>query len=166
MLVKSTFKQAILTAGPSDDNLSASSFAGNAILIGGGGHDTLTGGSGWNILIGGSRQSTLTSGKNDDLLIGGTRAFDNNVAALNAIMREWSSTTPFTTRVTHLLGTKTRGKNSTVLLLPTGPSATVFNNGLADPLTGGLGLDRFFNGANGTAIDRNKGGKETVTPPP
>src|SRR5262249_33517132 len=107
--------------------------------------------------------ATLIGGKNQDLLIGGTTAFDHNVAALDALMQEWSSPTPYPTQIAHLLGTKTGGKNGTVLLVPTGANATVFNDGLANVLPGCLGLDRFFKSAPGNPNDLNNGGKEGPT---
>jgi Ca2+-binding RTX toxin-like protein len=162
VLIKTTFKNAQLTAGPSGDTLDASLFAGNTVLVGGAGNDTLLGGSAFNVLIGGNGADTLTGGKNSDLLIGGNTASDANVTALSQILAEWSSPIAYTTKIAHLLGTKFNGKNGAVLLNP----STITDDAMANTLTGRAGLDWFFQGAADTITDLNTGlpkPMETVT---
>ena len=44
---------------------------------------------GRDLLIGGTGKDTIYGSGNDDILIGGTTSYDNNVVALDAIMKEW-----------------------------------------------------------------------------
>ncbi|HEY2343935.1 MAG TPA: calcium-binding protein, partial [Chthoniobacteraceae bacterium] len=156
VLVKNTFKNAQFTTGPTGNTLDASHFVGNTVLVGSSGNDNLIGGSGFNVLIGGVGGDTLQGGKNSDLLIGGTTAFDANVTALSAILAEWSSTTAYATKIAHLLGTKFGGLNGSILLNP----ATVSDDGAANNLTGGAGLDWFFQGSADIVNDLNAGLKK------
>jgi Ca2+-binding RTX toxin-like protein len=151
-----------LVGGTGNDTLTGGK--GPSVLIGGGGNDKLTGGNGRNLLIGGSGKSTLKGGTGDDLLIGGTTAYYNentgvvDWASLNAIMAEWTSTTTsYTDRINHLMNGG--GLNGSVVLNTT----TVADNGKADSLTGGAGLDWFLVGALDKVTDLNNGGSETET---
>ncbi len=177
VLVLNHIEQAILTGGASGNTLDASLFTGNTTLIGGAGNDTLKGGTknnilvgnagndtlrggaGKNVMIGGLGTDTLVGGANQDLLIGGTTAFDDNIAALNGIMLEWGGTTVYATKIKHLLGTQTGGKNIPFLLT----TSTVHSDGQGNTLTGGGGLDWFFKSSTDTVTDANTGGTETIT---
>src|SRR5262249_6920407 len=89
----------------------------------------------------------------DDLLIAGTSDFDHSVAALNAIMAEWSRTdASYAVRIAHLRDGQSGGLNGPYLL----NAATVHNNGAADRLGGGPGLDWFFAGTEGANRDQIK----------
>lgn len=164
----SAITQAQLTVIAGNHFIDASTFAGQAtltggtgndILLGGTGSDMLEGGGGRNILIGGKGLDVLVGGVDDDLLIGGATKFAGNKAALNAIMQEWSSATPYDMRIAHLFGTQTGGANGSILL----KVSTVFDDGLANSLTGELGLDWFFKGTGDAVNDLDNGGTETVT---
>ncbi len=114
--------------GPDNDTLSGGN--GNDVLVGGAGVDSLSGGGGRDILIGGLGADSLNGGSDDDILIGGTTDFDNNHAALSAIMAEWSASDTFTTRVNKL--------------------STIVNNSIhddfaKDKMTGGAGSDWHLN---------------------
>jgi hypothetical protein len=108
------------------------------ILVGNGGN-VLTGGRGRrNLLIAGARASTLQSGDGDDLIIGGTTSYDREagLASLLAIMREWASTDPYSTRVDKL----THGKGVPLL-----DATKVHNNGGGNTFQrNGTGVDLFF----------------------
>jgi hypothetical protein len=124
--------------------------AGTAILVGNGTGNTLTAGTGRSILIAGSAAATLIGGPDEDVLVGGTTSFDTNVAALNALMAEWSLTSlPYATRVNHLL--HGGGLNGATLL----NTSTFQSNGGGNTLTGGAGLDLFFGkmGSDSTDLD-------------
>jgi hypothetical protein len=113
--------------------------SGNAILVGDGSGNTLTGGKGRNLLIAGPGPATLIGGGDQDILVGGTTAYDAKVAALNALMAEWSRTAlPYATRVNHLL--HGGGLNGATLL----NGSTFHANGGSNTLTGGAGLDLFY----------------------
>jgi hypothetical protein len=121
-------------------------------LVGGPGANTLTAGSGRTLLIAGSGAATLNGGGDDDILIAGTTSFDNNVAALNAIMAEWGRTdlgtaddpSGFQARINDLLGPDAGGTagglNGTFYL----NSSTVSSNGAVNTLNGIAGSDWFF----------------------
>jgi hypothetical protein len=128
------------------------------VLVGGSGADTLVGGLGPDILIGGSGPSSLRAGSGGDILIGGTTAFDNNAAALAAILAEWSRTDiDYATRMAQLTGSVNGGLNGNDFL----NTNTVFTNNLADSLYGGSGMDWFFAGM--LDVITNKASGEMVT---
>jgi Ca2+-binding RTX toxin-like protein len=64
---------------------------GNNFLVGNG-NNFLVGGSGRDILISGGGNSTLQAGAGEAVLVGAHYLFDTNLAALNALMAEWSHT--------------------------------------------------------------------------
>src|SRR5438093_9176751 len=134
----------------------------NNVLVGGGGTDRLIGGPGRDILIGGAGQATLQAGAGGDILIGGTTAYDNNAAALAAVLAEWSRTDiDYTARMADLTNT-TGGMNvinGMYFFLNNGMSGprTVFGNGLADNLYGGAGLDWYFAGMTDVLLNKTNG---------
>ncbi len=115
-----------------NDNLTGG--AGSSVLLGGNGNDTLTGGSGRDLLIGGQGADTLNGGGGgNNILIAGYTSFDDNQAALEAVMLEWTSARDYTTRVKDL----TDGSGSTSRLngnvyLQAG--VTVFNDAYVNTL--------------------------------
>jgi hypothetical protein len=122
---------------------------GNDILVGGAGNDTLIGGDGRDILIGGLGSDTLLGGAGDDVLIGGTTAYDANYAALVALHAEWVRTDQtYAQRVAHL--TDGGGLNGGYRLYVGWLSRTVYDDGAANTLTGGDGLDWFFANSSDT----------------
>jgi Ca2+-binding RTX toxin-like protein len=133
------------------------SIAGN-VLVGGAGSNNLYGGLGRDIEIGGFGPSTLRAGSGGDILIGGTTAYDNNAAALAAILAEWSRTDiDYATRMAHLTGSLSGGLNGTSLLT----TSMVHSNGLADNLYGGPGMDWYFAGMADLLFNKTTG--EVVT---
>ncbi|MBI1915182.1 MAG: PKD domain-containing protein [Planctomycetes bacterium] len=126
------------------------------ILVGGAGDDLLVGGTGRDLLIGGGGADRMIGNGGDDLLIGGTTAFDNDAAALAAIMAEWTSNHDYATRIANLTDTGTgllSRLNGNYFLLDSGTSQTVFNDSSSDMLTGGLGSDWFFVGTADKVTD-------------
>src|SRR5262249_54812383 len=94
---------AVLFGGDANDTLNAQGSTAANVLVGGGGNDTLLGGSGNDILIGGLGSDTLNGNGGDDILIGGTTSYDANPAALCALLAEWGRTdASYSTRVNHL----------------------------------------------------------------
>lgn len=108
---------------------------GPTVEVGGSGGGKLVGGLGRNILIAGSGGAQLQGNSGGSILIGGYTDYDHNLAALEAALLEWSSTTDsYTVRT-----------NSAALSIFN--STTVHSDGLADQLEGGggsVGLDWFF----------------------
>lgn len=142
---------------------------GNDVLVGGNGNDTLEGGpDGFDILIGGygsdfirghHEQVHTNYGSNGDILIGGATVYDNGLAQLFGIYKEWISADPFGDRVSSI---RTRVENAAAgvnnIRLD---STTVFDDGELDQLYGAvargddwflldLGLD--INNAGGNDI--------------
>jgi hypothetical protein len=114
---------------------------GPTIEVGGGGDSThLEGGLGRNLLIAGPGRAHLEGRRNDDILIGGYTDYDNNEAALLALMAEWTSSANYPTRVAHILGTSAGGLNGSFVL----NHSTVHDNGVEDQLDSGGGRDLFF----------------------
>jgi hypothetical protein len=111
---------------------------------------------GRDVLIGGSGPSTLHAGPGGDILIGGTTSYDNNAAALGAVLAEWGRTdADYATRIAHLMNGG--GLNGSTVL----NTSTVHNDGVANSLYGGPGQDWFFAGVMDAIF--NKASGETVT---
>ena len=97
---------AILFGGSGNGSTLSATGSGNDVLIGGSGKDTLTDtGTGYNILIGGPGADTIT-GNGNDILISGTTNYDSNtsadIAALDAILAEWSSSDSYSLRISKI----------------------------------------------------------------
>ncbi len=144
------------------DNDTASGGEGNDIVLGGSGNDLLYGGSGRDLLIGGLGADYLYGGSDDDILIGGTTSYDNNRAALDAVMLEWTRTNvAYSTRLSRLRDGAAGGLNGTSRLNTT----TVQNDAQVDQLFGESGTDWFFVSNNATTGDRlrDRSSSETAT---
>jgi uncharacterized delta-60 repeat protein len=131
---------------------------GGNILIGGGGKNTLTdayagsAASGRSLLIAGSGGSNIQSGAAGDILIGGTTSYDNNNAALAAILAEWQSGDDYNTRFNRLEGLQSGGLNGAYDLIW---GSTVLDNSASDKLIGSpTGLDWFFAQLSGNNLDK------------
>jgi Ca2+-binding RTX toxin-like protein len=103
---------------------------GHDILVGGAGANRLEGRGGHDILIGGLGADVLEGGDGSDILIGGRTARDGNNAGLRALRTAWAQDLGYTLRVANLR--------------PSLHDGTVFDDGSADALTGGGGLDWFW----------------------
>ena len=131
-----------------NDHLKAG--GGPSVLLGGGGDDELIGGNARNILIGGSGADFLQGQADEDLLIGGATLFDDNDAALLAMLREWNSSRTFAQRVANLRGEGTEPReNEDFFLLP---DVTYFDDDAEDLLSGGPDSDWLLNDADDEVI--------------
>jgi acrosin len=108
------------------------------VLVGGAAADNLKAGAGRSILIGGRGADTLTGGPTDDLLIAGNTVYDANDAALMTLLTEWQSADSYTTRIAKIRSGVLPGGVRLVA------GTTVLDDGAADHLIGGGGLDWFF----------------------
>jgi hypothetical protein len=145
-------------AGNGNDVLNVTGSSANNVLVGGGGTDRLLGGQGRDILIGGAGKATVQAGAGDDILIGCTTDYDNNAAALAALLAEWSRTDiDYSSRIAHLTGSMIGGLNGSNFL----HSSTVHDNGQADSLYGGPGMDWFFAGTMDVIFNKTTG--EVIT---
>jgi uncharacterized repeat protein (TIGR01451 family) len=131
----------VIDAGAGNDAVDTSGAAGNSIVIGGDGNDSVTGGSGRDILIGGRGLDQLKGGAGDDILIAGPTVFDGNLSALFGLMKEWGDIgTDFATRVQHLRGSLAGGANGTNVL----NNLTVQADTSVDQLAGQADSDWFL----------------------
>jgi hypothetical protein len=152
---------AILYGGKGGGSLTTTS-SGNDVLIGGPGPNALTdNGTGVNILIGGGGPNTIY-GNGKDILISGTTIYDpdtsTNVAALDAILSEWSSNDSYGMRISKIskgisVGTKTYGLNAT----------TVHSNGKSNTVSDGPEQSQYQNWFIVNATDSYTQRDETVT---
>ena len=146
--------------------------SGDDVLLGLAGNDTLDGGNGRDILVGGSGSDSLIGGGNDDLLMGagltyiteGTGAL--NLPAIDGIVAEWTkadanNAAAYSLRVAHLRGATAGGLNGDYTIT----SASVADDGAADTLTGGGGLDWFVGRLTSSPLDTltDKAANETAT---
>jgi hypothetical protein len=135
-----------LSGGGGNDTLIGG--GGNDLLLGGAGSDSLQGDAGRDVLIGGDGADTLSGGDDDDILIGGTCTYESNMAALNAIMIEWTRTdlvgtsnAVYLQRRDHLCAGTGHADG---VRLRAGATPTVIHDAFADTLTGGGGWDWFW----------------------
>jgi hypothetical protein len=129
-----------------DANDPGTSFGSGAIA----GHQYEYGGAGRDVLIGGLDADTLDGGDDDDILIAGATSHDADDAALNQILAEWTSARTYQSRVKNIKGIG-NGKsdfanrlNGNVFLKKNGQAQTVFDDPVANELTGSSGDDWFL----------------------
>ena len=87
-------------------------------------------------------------------MIGGTTSYDNNAAALAALLAEWSRTdVDYLTRIAHLTGSSSGGLNGNYLL----NTNTVKADGSVNDLYGGAGMDWYFAGVLDVLFNQTSG---------
>ena len=135
---------------------------GNNVLLGGAGNDLLdvnpdvTSGTERNLLIGGQGADTLRGGSGVEILIGGGTKYGSQKAALDLILKEWSSESSFEVRCTNLqtgIADSANPKLGNIQLARTttmNRRAAVPDDAASDVLLGGLGSDWFFDFPNDT----------------
>jgi len=133
--------------------------------VGGDGNDTITAGGGRDLLFGGRGADALRGGSGDDLLVAGPSAYDASLAALRAIWDEWTRMdAAYPTRVRHLRGTSSGGRNAGYYLTP----STVSDDAAVDLLFGESGNDWFFyrsSGGSKDVLDRKRCEEVTLIDP-
>ena len=77
--------------------------SGDDIVVGGDGDDDIEGGSGRHLLIGGRGRHRVESENGDDMLIAGYTDYDNHLAALDALLAEWTSSESYSDRVANII---------------------------------------------------------------
>lgn len=120
--------------------------SGDNVLVGGDGSDLLLGGLGRDVLIGGRGEDLLLGGIGDDVLIGGETAYDDDDAALLALLASWSGPGSYQARVDALR----TGSGAPKL-----DRATVIDDEEVDLLFGLLGRDYFLAGLGDVLDDRS-----------
>jgi Ca2+-binding RTX toxin-like protein len=147
-----------LDGGDGNDVLKGGS--GPNVILGGAGNDALIGGVSRDLLIGGTGQDVMFGKKGGDILIAGTTSFDNSQTALDAVMKEWTSTHSYKQRVSNLTGvlSKKFGKrlNGNVFLAP----ATVQNDDGSNVAVSGRGRGLLFvDDAADVIVDQTRRGR-------
>ena len=112
----------------------------------------------------------ITGDTADDILIAGYTSYDEDPASLNKIQAEWNSARSYDNRVANLRGTQTNvsvfaaRSNGMVFLRGGSVGATVFDDGVADTLTGSQGTDWFiFNNDSGVTDNATDAKKQETT---
>ncbi len=125
LTLRRNVSQPVLATFGTGTNSCSDNGTGNFIAVGGNGADRIQGGRGFNLLIGGDGGDTLLAGgSKGTLMVGGRTDFDSdptatslpNVAALDAIMAEWSSGDSYNDRVNKINGTEVGGANGSYFL--------------------------------------------------
>jgi hypothetical protein len=98
----------ILYGGTAGKDTLTAAGTGDDVLIGNGAADKLTDtGSGMNILIGGGGGGDTLTGNGYDILVSGATQYDSNtaanIAALDAVLAEWTSTDSYNTRINNIM---------------------------------------------------------------
>ena len=131
----------LVRAGAGNDTIEGGD--GDDVLIGGDGNDLIEGGKGRDLMIGGIGADRIIGNQDKDILVAGWAAYDNNDAAIAALMLEWTSGNNNATRRSNI----TNGTGLTAgfrLIGDHGAAQTVFNDNDVDILTGSQGIDWFF----------------------
>jgi Ca2+-binding RTX toxin-like protein/cyclophilin family peptidyl-prolyl cis-trans isomerase len=149
------FEGAMLTGGDGDNTIDASTFAGSASLIGGGGNDALSAGATASTLEGGNGNDTLTGGKANDSLSGG----DDSDLILETGNGNIAATINAVTLVTQLVGAAVFGTDTYTSIesvrLTGGAAANRFDLKLftgSVTLDGGVGNDTLIGTANNDSL--------------
>ncbi len=124
-----------------DGNDTLASGRGNDVLVGGYGNDTLNGGAGRNLLIGSQGSDSLYGLAGNSILVADQTAWDANDMALCAIIKEWSSKSSYSSRVSRLNSPDTLQFNLS--------SNNVFADNSSDCLVGGLSGNWFLANISG-----------------
>jgi hypothetical protein len=142
-----------------------------ALLLGSFGDDHIQGGGGRTIIIGGLGSDHLEAGSGAAILIGGITDFDHsgdgtlaapNLAALDALLTEWSTDESYSQRVANLSNSTVNGVAPNGLGLNDGNflnASTVHDDGARNQLDSGPGqeLDWFFAGVLDHVSGRKRG---------
>jgi uncharacterized delta-60 repeat protein len=137
----------IVFGGAGNDSIKGGANAD--ILVGGDGDDLLHGQDGRDLLIGSKGADRIIGHADDDILVAGYTNYDLDIAALQAILSEWTSTRTYQQRVDNVMGNTTGGNNGSYILKPydsqtNNADATAFDDGDVDILTGNSGQDLFM----------------------
>jgi len=136
---------------------------GNDILVGNQGADHLTGAAGFTILIGGDGADQLDGGLGTSLMIGGRTRWDANTSALLSLLAEWGRTdVNQATKMGHLRGTLSGGRNGATTLVASGANQSVLADRAARDVfkdsAAGAGPDWIWYLAADSIIDLRRAG--------
>jgi Ca2+-binding RTX toxin-like protein len=108
------------------------------LVIGMGGNDQLDGGGGRDLMVGGRGADALVGGDGEDLLVAGPTVYDKHKTALPSIAAEWTSARTLAERFANVTGTGTGPRLNGNYFLKRG---RVSADAARDTLTGAAGLD-------------------------
>jgi hypothetical protein len=122
-----------------------------------------------NILIGGGPGGDTLTGNGDDILVSGATQYDSNttanIAALDAVLAEWTSSDPYSTRINNIMSGIEPGYSAPL------NSTTITQDTKANTLQDGKTQTQFGNWflywSNSTGKDtvrKNTGSTETQSP--
>ncbi|HID78244.1 MAG TPA: calcium-binding protein [Planctomycetaceae bacterium] len=149
----------LLWGGEHDDRLFGG--PGNDVLVGQAGRDQLFGNSQRDLIIGGRGADQLHGVSGEDILIAGATSYDDQDAALLAILSEWDSDRDYQARTKSIRD----GSGSVLQGVALQSGVSVFDDQARDVLDGGAELDWFFaltDGQNGDADDVAAGPPEQI----
>jgi hypothetical protein len=151
------------TAGIANVQNATGSAVGGDILVGGGNSNVLTENAGDNLVIGGGGSDTLKggSGSGSDILIAGSTIYDQNVAALDALLAAWDNPSmSYSLRVATLLSgvsyTDSTGTHTAALDADSTVSQPA-GSGVSTLIGGSGGLDWFFAATTDVIKNQKKG---------
>ena len=100
-------------------------------------------------MIGGAGSDWLAAGNGNDIVIGGATIYDDDNAALDAVMSEWNGRGRYRDKIDTI---RTGGGDLNGVKLEAG--STVLNDGATDYLIGQNGSDWFFGQTSGAGADQ------------
>lgn len=133
-----------LYGGQGNDRLKGG--AGNDVLVGDEGDDQISGGDGRDLLVGGGGADRIVGNADDDIMVADRLRFNDQDAALKAIMDEWTSSHSYLVRIANISGSGAAAdfaqrRNGEYFLTS---EVTVIADDSSDVLTGSAGKDWFF----------------------
>lgn len=129
-----------------DDSLDGG--AGADLEVGAFGNDTVLGGLGRDLLIGGYGVDSINGGDDEDIVIGSTTRYDDAIASLAQLLTTWNSTATYTTRIAQLQNTAAAQFLKSIVQIT--DNATVYDDYVADAVSGGAGADFFVRPGDAT----------------
>jgi hypothetical protein len=153
---RAAVKSAIMQMGDGNDSASvAKALRLPVAIVGGAGDDSLTAGGGTSLLIGGPGRDVLSAprtGRRGSILIGGATSSDANDVALSAILAEWSSSRPRSTRIANIKwGSGSHRRLNGEAFLKT---ITLGDDDARDVLSGNAHRDWFLPGTGDAVVKR------------
>lgn len=144
-IAASVAKQAIVFGGTGNDTLSGG--GGGDILLGGEGNDKISGRAGRDLLIGGAGKDTLRGGDGDDIVIGGSTKYDADLGSLTALDSYWNFNNTYAARASWV-------RNGTGIGGVPRLAAADVTDFETDNVDGEGGTDLFYANAGETILNR------------
>lgn len=149
-----------LVGGTGNDTLRGGS--GNDVITGDEGDDLIIGRDGNDLMIGGTGSDFLIGREDSDILVSGSSTLSSNLAALSAIMAEWTSNHSLLSKLGNVTGILPQSNrlNGNFYLTP---GVTVFADSSVDTLSGGDGADLYYISLFGLNADIIRDGQNSFS---